>query len=325
MRTLEKLELECEVYSVDLAYTFHLNKEKECGYQIKEAKKFLSNSNKHTLILGKNIAEVIDNQIGNKIDMLILDTTHYLPGELLDFLICYPYLSKQAVVVLDDLTFAHWGENTNAIATKILFDLVAADKVFPKNNGEYPKMAGFVLNEDTKKYVLDYFSGLLTPWWYELSKNEIEVYRNVVEKQYGEDEVLLFNQAVKINLETLDKESKIKQELRRVIEIYKSGKPTLIYGIGQRGMALNIFLKKQARGGYIGHIISDDRSKEVFEKIVEDIYHLCEILEYKDKYQILVAVADDEVRKNLVDNGVEYIDIPNYIFPFIKEYVELLC
>lgn len=246
MRTLEKLQLESEVYSIDLAYSFHINKEKECGYQIKEAKNLLSNSNKHTLILGKNIAEVIDELIGNNIDMLIMDTTHYLPGELLDFLVCYPYLSKKAVVVLDDLTFAHSGENTNAVATKILYDLVVADKIFPQNNGIYPKMAGFILNDDTPKYVLDYFSGLITPWWYGLSEKDIQAYRSVVCEKYRQDEIWLFDEAVRINTLTINKQKSIKQEIRKLIDVCRM-KPALIYGVGQRGKALHMFLSD--RGG----------------------------------------------------------------------------
>lgn len=159
MRTLEKLGMESKVYSVDIARSFHLNPQKECGYQIKEAENILSNIGNHRLLLEKNIAEVIDDEIGAGIDMLILDTIHYLPGELLDFLICYPYLTDDAVVVLDDLTFAHFGENTNAIATKVLFDLITADKVLPENGGVYPKMAGFALNTDTPAYIKNVWGG----------------------------------------------------------------------------------------------------------------------------------------------------------------------
>lgn len=30
-------------------------------------------------------------------------------------------------------------------------------------------------------------------------------------------------------------------------------------------------------------------------------------------YQILVAVADEEVRKNLENHTIDYIDVPNYV------------
>ena len=107
-----------------------------------DAAKYLHHMENHVLMLGKSIAQVIE-KIGHNIDMLILDTIHYLPGELLDFLICLPYLSKDAVIILDDLIFAHTGENTNAIATKVLFDLLVGEKVFPSGDGACPKMGEY--------------------------------------------------------------------------------------------------------------------------------------------------------------------------------------
>ena len=141
LNCLEKLKLESEFYSVDLSYTYHYDPSKRCGYQISDAAKYLNNLERHKLFLGRNIAQVLENEIGKDIDMLILDTIHYLPGELLDFLVCLPFLSQYAVVVLDDLTFSHSGENTNAIAKKILYDLIVADKVFPENV-VYPNLGG---------------------------------------------------------------------------------------------------------------------------------------------------------------------------------------
>lgn len=141
LNCLEKLNMDSEVYSVDLSYSYHYDTSKRCGYQIEDAAQCLSNMKNHRLFLGRNIAQVIDNEIGHGIDMLILDTIHYLPGELLDFLVCLPYLSRQAVVILDDLTFAHGGESTSAVATKILYDLMVVTKVFPPNV-IYPKMGG---------------------------------------------------------------------------------------------------------------------------------------------------------------------------------------
>jgi hypothetical protein len=43
-----------------------------------------------------------------------------------------------------------------------------------------------------------------------------------------------------------------------------------------------------------------------------------------DNSLILVAVADEEVRDNLNNMNIEYYDVPNYIFPFVKEYYEIM-
>jgi len=145
LNCLDKLQLNSKFYSVDISYTYHFNKSKKCGYQVESATKYLNNLESYKLFLGKNIAEVIETEIGYGIDMLILDTIHYLPGELLDFLVCFPYMSQNAVLVLDDLTFAHSGENANAIATKVLYDLIVGDKIFLKDDNKYPKLGGYYL------------------------------------------------------------------------------------------------------------------------------------------------------------------------------------
>lgn len=322
MNCLEKLGIDSKVFSVDVSYTYHYDTSKRCGFQIDDAAKYLHHMENHVLMLGKSIAQVIE-KIGHNIDMLILDTIHYLPGELLDFLICLPYLSKDAVIILDDLIFAHTGENTNAIATKVLFDLLVGEKVFPSGDGACPKMGGVLLNEDTRKYRSNYFSGLLMPWWYPLGPDDMETYRGVLERHYEKGEMEFFDEAVRINTETLQKKENVKTKLQNLLQICEGEKEVVVYGVGQRGLALGRFLRERT-GKAVSHVISDNRNKEDFTESNAVIYHLSEIAEQKDKYQILVAAAGSEIRENLMKQNIGYIDVPNYVFPFIKEYERLL-
>lgn len=120
LNCLQKLGLnDTKMYSVDLSETYHFNPDKKCGFQIDEAKPYLKNIDNHKLILGKILPEVIEDIAKDgKIDFVILDTTHYLPGELMDFAIAIPFLADNAVVVLDDTSFWFEGENRWAFATK---------------------------------------------------------------------------------------------------------------------------------------------------------------------------------------------------------------
>ena len=198
LKCLEELGLESELYSVDLALKCHLNVEKECGYKLKEAFPFLEKTTNVHLMLGKTIAERIDEVTKNgKIDLLILDTTHYLPGELLDFLICYPYMSEGGVVIVDDLAFAHIGENRSAIATPVLFSAIAAKKLLPE---KYTKlnMAGFVLGKETKQYIDNLFYALGMPWTYEIDEKTIGKYIEKINQNYDADSILVFNNILKL-------------------------------------------------------------------------------------------------------------------------------
>lgn len=95
-----------------------------------------------------------------------------------------------------------------------------------------------------------------------------------------------------------------------------------IYGAGQRGPALLYFLKRS--GIEIdGILVSDDRSKNQCPDLDIDILHISEV-SLEDMPLILVAAADEEVRFNLQRLKIEYYDIPNYIFPFVKEYYETM-
>lgn len=179
------------------------------------------------------------------------------------------------------------------------------------------------LNEDTRKYSLDYFLGLMTPWWYELRQEEIRDYRSIIKKQYGRDMVLLFDEAVEINNDTLKRKKQIKTEIDKLIYICKNQEKILIYGVGQRGSALGIFLKERT-GVNIEYIVSDDINKEDFTKKDIKVSQLKEISEQNDNSMILVAVAGEEVRENLARYNMQYLDVPNYVFPFIKDYVRVL-
>lgn len=324
LNCLEKLNIDSKVFSVDLSYNCHLDISKKCGYQIEDAAQYLNNMKNHKLILGKTIAEtILDIAKYGKIDLLILDTIHYLPGEVLDFLICLPYMAENAITIVDDLIFSHMGENTWAIATKILFDTVVADKYMP-NSLHYPNMAAFQLNEDSKKYQIDCFSALLTPWFYEIDTNVIDCYKKIIDLNYSEEEKWIFNESLKLNRDSLKKKSIISQEIQNILRYLKREKDILIYGAGTRGLALKYFLED--RGGEIvkGFVISDDRNKENFAYLNMPIFYLSEIRERAYDYTIIVALHSEDVRKKLREYDIDYIDTPNFIFPFIKEYVDVL-
>ena len=77
------------LYSIDL-----LNESKvgSCVY------KYFSQFTKiWTLFKGNITAKFIEN-IGKEIDMVFLDTSHFEPGEILDFLMVLPFLKEEAIV-----------------------------------------------------------------------------------------------------------------------------------------------------------------------------------------------------------------------------------
>jgi predicted O-methyltransferase YrrM len=52
-----------------------------------------------------DLATAFLEKIGNDIDMVFIDTVHYQPGEILDFLMVLPFLKEEAIVIFHDIAF----------------------------------------------------------------------------------------------------------------------------------------------------------------------------------------------------------------------------
>jgi len=115
----------------------------------------------HEFHLGKYLPQVID-EIGGDIDFVILDTVHYTPGELLDFLVMLPYLKDNAIVVLHDVALNQRNNRLHkpdAHATGLLFSAVVAEEKFLnyKSMGKYPNIGAFRINKQTRSNIKNIF------------------------------------------------------------------------------------------------------------------------------------------------------------------------
>lgn len=319
LNCLQKLGLnDTKMYSVDLSETYHFNPDKKCGFQIDEAKPYLKNIDNHKLILGKILPEVIEDIAKDgKIDFVILDTTHYLPGELMDFAIAIPFLADNAVVVLDDTSFWFEGENRWAFATKVLFDLcISPNKYYAETPDGFSKIVGFIMPEKTFLWQKNIFDALSMPWHY-FADSQIKVYENIVNKYFDKDIQDSFKKAVDINRIAINKKDNIRTEIKAVMKQCKESDKKYVYGAGQRGKALLYFLESNGIATD-GVIVSDDRSTNQTIDSNVPVVHLSDIV--GNNNLILVAAADEEIRDNLNSMNVEYYDVPNYIFPLAANF-----
>lgn len=190
----EANKLEYEMISMDLNHqndsdsTFKLlNRKIRTGYLIEE---YLSKPLKygnHKLKLGKFSVEYFE-KIAEKIDFLLIDTVHFLPGEVLDFLAYLPKLKDGCVVVLHDIGLNNSSKNAyiRSYATKLLLDVVNAKK-FPKFNddNEMLNIGGFIVDIHTRQNVGDLFSLMSIDWEYDLTESEFKLYFDHFSKYYG--------------------------------------------------------------------------------------------------------------------------------------------
>ena len=194
-----------EMFSVDLSEQFYRGPEHESGYLAEEAKPYLAETH-HKRLLGKLALERIP-EIGADIDFLILDTTHVLPGEALDFLALLPYLKDGCVVVLHDVALNYFMQPRTsysdvAYGNKLLFNIVHADvKYLMQDGGSYPNIAAFEVDASTRKHVMDYFSNLTATWFDINMPTEAQVakYRAWYALHYDEQCLWVFDEAVRMN------------------------------------------------------------------------------------------------------------------------------
>lgn len=230
LECLDMLGLSSEFYSVDISSNFYKDTRKETGFMIKGSRLLPSSRSKHEFHLGRSLPECID-EIGAGIDFIILDTYHGLPGEVLDFLAAYPYLSDGATVVLHDVALNLIDPASPRLyATKVLFDTVMGEKYYMRDDMSkgrstvLPNIAAFDCNEDTERSVRNCFSSLSLTWMCTPNSKLLDYYRNIYIKHYDEGCIFLFDNAREANLFVREKGMPFKERLKRSAAIMLKGR-----------------------------------------------------------------------------------------------------
>lgn len=252
VKSLQMLNLECEMFSVDLSDKLFCDKNFETGYVFKKQEK--PENIKHTFLFGKTIAGQIE-EIGGEIDLAILDTTHKIPGEILDFLSVLPYLSDDGMVLLHDVNLYYDRAMSKekkriqlasqSIATKVLFTSVVADKYYNYDNFLDNNIAAFKINNNTYKFSLDLFTALSLPWAYKVDEFLINEYKQLFSKHYCEQCMDMYDVAVNMNDSISKNMDKYGKDInwQFPFESIPYGSRIVLYGAGYVGKEIFSLLK----------------------------------------------------------------------------------
>lgn len=330
LNCLSQVNSNATMYSVDLSEQYYKDGSKRTGYMIEQAKQEIANVCTHKLFLGKYLPEFL-NEIGKGIDFVIIDTVHVLPGEILDFLAVFPYLTEDAVIVLHDVILHH--ENIKCVkeayATKILLDTVVGEKIFLEDSSSYagyPNIGAFRINKDTEKYIWDVFSSLTINWAYMPEKRELDIYRKWYEQFYDKKYIELFDRAVMLNQDSAERrkvksQKEEEQKRKRIREFYEAlnqtGKKVFIYGASTCAERMENYI--QMLGFKIdGFLVSDSEPLE--KKVQKNVYHISEIPCEKENSVVLLGLDQkyhDIIRKNLTGFST--------VFPVESDGYESFC
>ncbi len=212
LQSIEKSN--AHLYSVDYAtkvpYGVHAGK--NIGWAIDEytpeAKKQWS------LFSGAHVAEFIDKiaSVVTEIDLCFLDTTHQLPGEILDFLIVLPYMKKDGIIVQHDVAVDHYAYGyadvpalygLTSISNPVLFAVAKTNKFRPDNFDAEVSPAANIgahkLTPETRNNIGDVFWALSLKWRYLPTVKDMDSIIGVFEKHYEKKYVDFFLQCYEVN------------------------------------------------------------------------------------------------------------------------------
>ena len=159
--------------------------------------------NKWTLYKGDITARYIE-KIGNNIDLAMIDTSHFEPGEILDFLMILPFLREEAIVIFHDIdhqiTHSHGKDMRNEWAPYIIFNLIRGEKFLPSGEGILNKDIGAIkLEKKQKRFIHDYCRALGGQWEYFPSESHITEIINFFKKYYDKDCLTILKESIEFN------------------------------------------------------------------------------------------------------------------------------
>ncbi|GBF23139.1 hypothetical protein tpqmel_0543 [Candidatus Gastranaerophilus sp. (ex Termes propinquus)] len=133
--------------------------------------------------------------IGDGIDFAFIDTAHTFPGEVIDFLMCYPYFKPDAMVVLHDTSLNLFSvpNHINCYVTGMLSSAIFGEKLQPDidylKHPEFaaPNITAVKLTPETGNRLWEVFNLLTHTWDYQLSSEQLHAILTHFEKFYSKD------------------------------------------------------------------------------------------------------------------------------------------
>ncbi len=186
------------LFSIDLS-THHM-----VGSCIKNI--FPNFLDKWSLYTGHVAAKFMED-IGGDIDMAFIDSGHYEPGEILDFLIILPFLKEGALVGFHDIgNQITKAGGRSEWAPYIIFNIIRGKKYLPSGDNILTQDIGFVeLEKNQFLYVHDYFRALGGQWQYFPNEDDINLIRELFKKYYDKDCLIMFEETLAFNREFVRK------------------------------------------------------------------------------------------------------------------------
>ena len=161
-------------------YSIDLNSNEIIGSCVKNL--FPNLLKKWTLFKGDVAAQFMD-KIGKNIDLSMIDTSHFEPGEILDFIMILPFLKEEAIVIFHDIdhqiTTSKGKKMRYEWAPYLIFNIIRGEKYLSSGYGILNKDIGAIkLEKNQNKFIHDYCRALGGQWEYFPDEGHIKTIKN---------------------------------------------------------------------------------------------------------------------------------------------------
>lgn len=189
-----------KLFSIEYSTQWYRSPEFKSGFAVDDYPEL---KKKWSLFTGGLPSKFLD-IIQGGIDFALIDTMHFNPGEILDFLMVLPFLKDDAIIVLHDTKLCMHPEHNPdgwAIPTNLLLSSIEGKKIVPEyisKNGNIPNIAAVKINKNTKNKIFEIFNLLTVRWSYLPSETELTEVISFLSKHYDKKLIIFFKDIINI-------------------------------------------------------------------------------------------------------------------------------
>jgi predicted O-methyltransferase YrrM len=169
-----------KLFSIDYSKDWYKSSDKKTGFLLDN---YVNLKQKWELYTGGLSIKFMD-KIGENIDFCLIDTQHIVPGGILDFLMVFPFLTDNAIIILHDINLytCNLSELQWDIPNSLLMSTIIGKKYIQgnfsktdENKGKrtnFPNIGGIKLSQKSRQNIYELLNLLTMKWAYLPSKKE---------------------------------------------------------------------------------------------------------------------------------------------------------
>ena len=192
-----------KLYSLDYNTRCYRNNTKNTGWMIEE--RFSELAGKWELKTGGVCCKFLDSITNNgkdKIDVCLLDTVHFNPGEFLNILEILPYMKKNGIIIIHDTalqTLKEFPKGKEAYTCGVLLNTLQGKRISIRSKHKMPilpNIGAIVLCDDVESLHWALFANLALPWnFYPFRGNDYDELRSHFSRHYAPELVEIFTKS----------------------------------------------------------------------------------------------------------------------------------